>query len=200
MNSDGIEILHRADSYHVAGCVAHRLELDLFPAGDAFFHQHLADRRKIKPRFGDGAQLRLIPCNTAAAAAKCEGRPHNNRISNPRSNGKSFLHLVCHVRWNHRLTHLAEHVTEQFPIFGTVDSFHVRTEQAHPIACKRPVSRKLHGEGQPHLTAQTGEQTVRPFHGEDTAQRLRSQGFQIDRVCQALVSHNGGRVGIDQNC
>ena len=44
----GVEVLHRADGYDVAGVVAHDLELYLFPARDAFFDEHLRDRRQVQ--------------------------------------------------------------------------------------------------------------------------------------------------------
>ena len=52
MDADGVQVLHVADGDDVALVVAHDLILDLFPAGDALFHQDLMDGGTL-----DGYQL-----------------------------------------------------------------------------------------------------------------------------------------------
>ena len=48
VDADGVQVLHVADGDDVALVVAHDLVLDLFPAGDALFHQDLMDGGKAQ--------------------------------------------------------------------------------------------------------------------------------------------------------
>ena len=46
VDTDGVQVLHVADGDHIALVVTHDLVLDLFPTGDALFHQDLMDGGK----------------------------------------------------------------------------------------------------------------------------------------------------------
>ncbi len=52
MNSDGVEVFHRAHGEHVALAVAQNLEFDFLPAAYILFDKHLSYGRKHKPVIG----------------------------------------------------------------------------------------------------------------------------------------------------
>ena len=80
VDADRVEVLHGADRDDVAGIVAHRLELDLLPAGDALFDEDLVDGRRFQARVGDELQFVRIVRDTAAGAAEGEGRTHDDGV------------------------------------------------------------------------------------------------------------------------
>ena len=69
MNTDRVKVFHRADCNAITRCIAHHFEFDFFPAGDASFHQDLADRRFLDAAMGDLLQFFLGIGNTAARTA-----------------------------------------------------------------------------------------------------------------------------------
>ena len=82
MNADRVEVLHGADGNYVALAVAHYLEFDLLPAGDALLDQNLCDRRKAKSVGGYLVELLRGLRDTAAGAAQRERRSDDYRIVN----------------------------------------------------------------------------------------------------------------------
>ena len=70
MDAHGVKVLHGAHGDHVAVAVAHDLELDLFPAGDAALHQDLGDGTQAQAGLADALQVGLVVADTAAAAAR----------------------------------------------------------------------------------------------------------------------------------
>ena len=64
---------------------------------------------------------------------------------------------------------------------------------------QKPFFAELHGEGEPRLPAERGEQGIRPFLDDDAPDRFYRERFKVDRVRKRLIRHDGGGVGIDQN-
>ena len=82
VNADRVEVLHGADCNYVALAVAHYLELNFLPAGDALLDQNLCDRRKAKSVGGYLVELLGGLRDTAAGAAQRERRSDDYRIVN----------------------------------------------------------------------------------------------------------------------
>ena len=69
MHTHRVNILHGADSHHIAQAVPHNFKLDFLPAGDALFHKNLGNGGKSETVFRRFSQLLHIVADTAAAAA-----------------------------------------------------------------------------------------------------------------------------------
>ncbi len=57
MDTDRVEVFHRADRNDVALGIANYLKLDFLPAGNTFFNQNLSDRGKTQAVLRDVAQF-----------------------------------------------------------------------------------------------------------------------------------------------
>ena len=80
MNTDRVEVFHRADGDNVALCVTDNLELDFLPARNTLFNKYLCDRRKTQTVCCNLVQFILAICNTAACTAERERRTYNYGI------------------------------------------------------------------------------------------------------------------------
>ena len=199
MDAHRVDILHRAHRDHVACGVPHGFKFDLFPACDAFFHQHLADRRQIQPGSRDSREFLRVFGNAAASSAQRIGRTDDDWIADLLGNAQRFLHGHGRRRRDHRLPHLLQRLPEAFPVLRPLDALQVRTQQAHAVFFQGSVPAQLHGQRQARLSAESRQQAVRALLLDDAPQGFPCQGFEVDGIRQLFVGHDGGRVGVDQH-
>jgi hypothetical protein len=74
-----IEILDRADDHDVIAAVAHHFQLELFPAGEVLFNEHLSDPRLAEPVANEVFEFFRRAREPAARAAQRERRPETGR-------------------------------------------------------------------------------------------------------------------------
>src|SRR5438876_557090 len=74
-----IENFDGTNNHTVVHSVAHHLHLELLPAHERFFDQHLADRRDIESARDDHVELFAVIGDAAASAAKGKCWPNNER-------------------------------------------------------------------------------------------------------------------------
>ena len=199
VDPDRIEVLHTADGDDVAARVAHGLKFDLFPAVDILLHQDLRDRRSVEPRFCDGQKFFLGIGDAAARAAERKGGAHDDRIADFFGNGKRATDVVCDIRGDGRLADLLHGRLEQFSVLGFVDRVGVRADQADVVFRKKALFVELHGDREPRLSAERGEQTIRLFFLNDALDRLDGQRLEVDLVGKRVIGHDRGGIGIDQH-
>ena len=199
VNADRVEVLHAADGNHVAGRIAHGFKLDLLPAGHTLLDEHLGNGGKIQAVACDGRELLRGIRDAAAGAAQGIGRTDNNRVTDLRGDLQRLLHRGGGGGRNYRLSHLFQGLTEALAVLGALDALDIRAEKPYAVLLQGSVTAELHGEGQAGLAAEACQQAVRALLGNDAAQGLRGQGFEIDGIGQLLVGHNGGGVGIDKD-
>ena len=199
MHADGVDVLHAAHGDHVARRIAHRFKFDLFPAVDVALHQDLRDRRCVQPGLGRLAQRGGIVRRAAARAAQRERRAHDDRITDPVCRRQRLVYGMCDGRRHGGLPDLCHGLLEQLAVLRAVDGRGVRPQQAHAVRLQKAVRRQLHGQRQPRLPAQSGQQAVRLFLDDDAAQCGGVQRLQIDLVRQSPIGHDRGGVRVDQN-
>ena len=194
-----VKVFHGANRDHIAGGIAHHFKFDLFPSGDAFFHQDLGNGRQTQTALGDLAQFILVFGNTAAGAAQRKRGTHDYRIPDLLSESQRILQRVDHTRRNHRLTDRLHRVFEHLAIFRFINGFRHRTQQLHIVLFQKSLFSQLHRQGQPCLSAQCGQQTVRFFLLDDPLDSIQRQRFDIHMICHGAIGHYGGRVGVDKH-
>ena len=67
------------------------------------------------------------------------------------------------------------------------------------MTLERSLPRQGYGQVQCRLSSKSGEQTLWPLAGNYCLNCLHGKRLQIDSVGDLGVSHDGGRIGVDQN-
>ena len=93
-----VEVFHGAHGDDVAHAVPHGLELDLLPAEDVLFHQHLVDGAGLQAARSHGFQLAGVVGHAAAEAAQGKGGADDDGIADALCDGQGGLHIVGDVR------------------------------------------------------------------------------------------------------
>ena len=199
MNSNGVDIFHGTDSNRVSRRIPHGLELNFLPSGNTSFHQNLMDRRGIQACPGNPAQFILIASDSAAAASQRVGRTDNHRVADPPGSCQRSHQILRGFRRHARLADLPHGVPEALPVFGFFDGFHGRAQQSDAEFIQGSVSAQLHGQCQGGLSAEPGQQPVRPFLFDDPAKGHGVQWLQVDLIRQMLIRHDGRRIGVHQD-
>ena len=191
-----IEVFHRADGDDVACAVPHHLELDFLPARDALFHQDLMDGGHPQAVAGDLPQFILVPGDAAAASPQGEGGPHDDRVANLMGEFQGGLQVGHHQGGDDRLADPLHRVLEKLAVLRLVDGIGIGSQQPDAVFREESLFRELHGQGQPGLSAQGGQQAVRLLLPDDPLDRLQGQGFDVDLIRHGAVGHDGGGVGV----
>ena len=193
-----VKVLHGAHRHGVAGGVPQCLEFYLLPAGDAALHQYLVDGGLVQPALGDDAQFFLVGGYAAAGAPQGEGGADYHRVAYLPGYLQSPVQVLGSGGGDDRLAHLLKSLPEQFPVLRPVYCLYVRAQQAHAEAVQSAVPAQLHGYGKARLAPKPCQQGVGALLLDYPGHGLGSQGLQVYLVCQVLVGHDGGGIGVDQ--
>ena len=199
VDADGVKVLHVADGDDVALVVAHDLVLDLFPAGDALFHQDLMDGGKAQTVGADLDQLFAGLADAAAGAAHGKGRADDDRIADAVGTGQCVLQRLHHLGGDDGLVQLFHRLLEQLTVLGAVDGLRLTGQQTDAGAVEVAGTGQLHGEVQAHLAAEVGQHRVRLFDLKDPLHHLKGHGLDVNMVGHVRVGHDGSGVGVEQN-
>ena len=88
---------------------------------------------------------------------------------------------------------------EEIAVFRAADGLQWRSKQPDVVAFKNSRIGQGYGQVQPGLPSKGGKEAVGPLPLDDSFQNLHGQRLDVDVVCDALVGHDGGGVGIDQD-
>ena len=199
VDAHGVEVLHVTYGDHVALVVAHHLVLDLFPAGDALFHQDLMDGRKAQAVGADLDQLFAGLADAAAGAAHGKGRTHDDRVADAVGAGQGILQRLDDFGGDDGLVQLLHGLLEQLAILGTVDGLGLAGQQTDAGAVQIAGACQLHGQVQTHLAAEVRQHGVRLFDVQNALHDFQRHGLDVNMVGHIRVGHDGCRVGVQQN-
>ena len=79
------------------------------------------------------------------------------------------------------------------------DGLRAGAQQAHAVLLQDALLVEVHGQVQPGLAAQGGQDGVGPLLGDDLLHAGQVQRLDIHVVGDVLVGHDGGGVGVDQH-
>ena len=199
MDAHGVDVLHGADGDDVAGGVPHDLELDLLPAGDAPLDEHLAHPGQVDAPVGDLPQGGLVVGDAAAGAPQGIGGPDDDRIADAPGELHRGLHALHHVAGDAGLADGLHGVLEALAVLRLADGLRAGAQQAHAVLLQDALLVEVHGQVQPGLAAQGGQDGVGPLLGDDLLHAGQVQRLDIHVVGDVLVGHDGGGVGVDQH-
>ena len=200
VDAHGVEVFHVTYGDHVALVVAHHLVLDLFPAGDALFHQNLMDGRKAQAVGADLNQLFAGLADAAAGAAHGKGRAHDDRVADAVGAVQCVLQVLHHLRRDDGLVQLFHGLLEQLTVLGTVNGLGIAGQQTDAGAVQITGACQLHGQVQTHLTAEVGQHGVRLFNVQNALHDFQRHGLDIHMVGHVRVGHDGSGVGLNALC
>ena len=153
MHAHGIEIFDGANDDDVVGEVAHHLELEFFPAEDAFFKQALVDGREIEAAGEDLHQFFAVVGDAAAGAA--EGEAGTNEDGEAELGGEvEAVAQVVDERGARNVEADADHrIFEEQAVFGFLDGFKLGADQLDVVAIENAGVGKVDGEVESRLAA-----------------------------------------------
>ncbi len=199
MHAHRVEVFHVADGDHVAGAVPHYLILDFLPACNGALYQHLMHTGKPQTVLQDLPALLRIGRNAAAGAAQGIGRTQHHRIADGLCHPQTVLHIVHHLGGSHRLADLLHGLLEHETVLGLLDGQGCRTDETHIVALQEAGLIQCHGQIQTGLSAQGGQHGIRLLLLNELLHHIYGQGLNVYMVCDVLICHDGGRIGIQQN-
>ena len=199
MDAHGVDVLHVADGDGGVVGVPHHLVFDLLIALDALLDQHLMDGGQLQGVLHHLPQLVLVSGEAAAGAPKGEGGTEDHRIADVRRGTGGLLRVVGDLRGDHRLAKLQTQLLEQLTVLGPADAVVAGTQQLYAALVQNALLLQLHGEIQPRLPADAGDDGVGTLETEDLCQILHRQGLHVDLAGDGGVGHDGGGVGVGQD-
>ena len=199
VNTDGVQIFHVADGDGGVICVADYFVLDLLVALDTLFDEDLTNRRKFKPGFQQLLKLRLTVGKSTAGSAQREGRTEDDRISDFLRGSTAFFHAADHDGRKYRLAESLAESLELFTVLGHLYTRGIRSEKFTSAFGEDAFFLKLHGKIEACLAADAGENRVGSLAADDSRDIFKVKRFHIYPVCNRLVRHDSGGVGIAQD-
>ena len=194
-----VQVLHVADDDAGVRAVPHNLVLELFPALQVALQQHLADGAGAQAAADHRRQFLQRPHDTAARAAQGVGGPHDEGQAELLCRTLRLLHGCDGGVGRLRLADVMEEPAKELPVLGLLDGRKGGAQEADVVLVQDAAVSKLDGEVQPGLASEGGEHAVGPLPGDDALEDLRGQGLDVDDVGDALVGHDGGGVGVDED-
>ena len=205
MHAHRIDVLDGADDDAVVLRVADNLHLVLFPAEDGFLDQDLRRGRGFEAPLGDVHVFFAIVGDTAARAAKREGRPDDGRKLDVVERVLRLGEVLGQLRARGRKPDLGHRLAEQQAILGLVDGMGLGADHLDVELFERAVAEELergverglpaHGWQKRHAFARMSRALALDDLGDD----FRRDRLDIGRVGQIRVCHDRRRIGIDQD-
>ncbi|MNB99624.1 hypothetical protein D3C75_469130 [compost metagenome] len=194
-----VKVLHVADNDTVVICVTHNFVFYFLHARDALFDQTLADRAVADTRFDRLTQLFRIITDTAACSAERISRTYDQREADFFGEAHRFIYSSNNNAFRNRLIQLAHQFAEQITVFCLLDRVQLSTEQLHVLCFQYAGTRQLNRHIQTCLAAECREQSVGTLLADNTCYELKGDWLNVDLISHVGISHNGGRVAVDQH-
>ena len=201
MHPHGVHVFDEADGDLLVLGVAHHLQLQLFPAQNRFFHQHLAHQAGGQAAAHHHPQFVHVVDQPAAGAAHGVGRPHHHRDSPV---PWRTLRPAPRCRRSRLLGHLDAQAVhgplEGHAVLAPLDGVHVHPDHLdpvffqHPLACASSEDR-FRPDWPPRLGSRPSGRSLAMIR----VRRLHVQRLDVGVVGHARVGHDGGRIGVDQH-
>ena len=167
VHADGVEVLHRADGEHVPRAVAQHFELDLLPAADVLFDEHLRDGREHEAVVGDEAELLLVVRDAAARAAQRERGTHDDGIAEFFCDRDAFVHRIGDVGRDDGLMDLFHRLLEEFAVLRPIDRIELGADELDAPFIEETRLCKLAAHRKAGLAAEGGEEGVGALLDDD---------------------------------
>jgi len=199
MDAHGVYILNETNGDHLVFGVADHLEFQLLPPQHRLLDKYLVDETDRKTPACHHAEFLHIIDHTTADAPHGIGWAHHHRVTQSGSHLLGILHRIDGRAASHLNTQGIHHLLKGNPVLPLLDGVGVHTDYLHTILFKDSLFIKQQRKVQRRLSAQVGQQRIRPFLADDLFQGILIQRLDIGDVGHLRVGHDGGRIGVDQH-
>ena len=199
VHAHGIDVLDRADDDDVVGEVTHDLELEFLPADHRLLDQHGPERRHLQAPAHGFVQLVGVVGDRAAGAAERERGADDRRIA---GGAHDVLGLVRRARVagaRQREADGLDGALEELAVLRLADGGDLGADQLDAEALERAVVGERDGQVERRLTAQGGQQRLRPLALDDLGHELRREGLDVGARRHLGIGHDGGRVAVHED-
>ena len=199
VDTNGVHVFHAADGNGVALTVAHDLELDFLPTGDALFHKDLVDGGKTQAVGADFDQLFAVLADAAAGAAHGKGGTHDDGVADFVGGAQGVFQGLNNLTGDGGLVQLLHGSLEQLAVLGAVDGLLLTGQQTDAGLFQVAGAGQLHGDVQAVLAAHVGDDGVRLFDLQNPLDHVDGHGLDVHMIGDFGVGHDGGGVGVQQH-
>ena len=199
MNTNWVNVFHRANSDAVSLGVTNYLEFDLFPTGNTFFNQNLSNWRQTQTIGCDFIEIFPSVCDTAAGTTHGECRTNDHWQTNFFRKSLTIFQSCNNFGRNAWLTDGFHGILEHLAVFCFINGFYFGAQQFYTMCIQETFFCQLHREGQTSLTTQVRQNRVWFFNFNDALYNIKSQWLNVNFICHGLIGHDSCRVGVDQN-
>ena len=199
MDSNRVNIFHITDGDGCVVTVTHDFVFNLFISLNAFFNQHLMDRRQLQGVFHDRAKGFFVSGKTASCTSQCKGGTQNDRIADLVRRCKSLFHAVGDFRGQDRLPQGLAEFFKKKAVFGPLNGTAPGSQKFRLAFSKHTLFFQLHGQVEAGLAANAGKNGVGTLVADDLGHVFQSQGLHIDLIRNRCVRHDRRRIGVAQD-
>ena len=199
VHADRIHILHPADGNCPVIRIPHDLKFNFLITFDALFNQHLMNGGETEGIDADLLKFLLIVCKSASRASEGKCRAQYNGIADFLGGPFCMLQIIGDLGGNDRLPDGLAHLLEEFAVFGALNALAACAQKLNSALVQNAFALQLHCKVQACLTADAGDDRIRPFVTQDFSHVVKRQRFHVDFVGDRGVCHDRGRVGVDQH-
>ena len=199
MHTHRVNVLDEANGDNVIFCVTDDFQFEFFPAGDAFFDEHLANDAGLETAFTDGLEFINIVYDAAAGTAHGVSWTKNDRIVQFFGDLDGFINAVSDFAARHLDTELLHLVFELDTVFAAFDGIDLDADNFYVEFIQNACFRKLRTEVEPALTTKVWQEGVWTFFFDDLSEAVNIQWFDVGDVSDIRVGHDRCWVRVDQN-
>src|SRR5690606_29676254 len=194
-----IQVLDRADDYHVVCPVTHHFQLVLLPTQDAALDEHFTCRRLVQTTPDYCLELVAVVRHTAASAAQGEGGPDYRREAGLFSDLESFLPAARHpTTWDSQADALHRFRKER-AVLCHLDRTLLRPDKLHSVALQYSALRQLERHVKRRLATHRGQQRVRALLVNNELHVLGRHRLDVRPIRDLRIGHDRCRVGVDED-
>ena len=199
MDSNRVNIFHITDGDGCVVTVTHDFVFNLFISLNAFFNQHLMDRRQLQGVFHDRAKGFFVSGKTASCSSQCKGRTQDDRIADLVHRCKSLFHAVRDFRGQDRLPQRLAEFFKKESVLSLLNRGTPGTQKLCSAFGQHALFFQLHGQVQTGLPADAGKDGIRTLIADDLGDIFQGQGLHIDLVRNRCIRHDRRRIRVAQN-
>ena len=157
------------------------------------------DRAHLDPAADQLAELFDVVGDPASDAAQRERRTDDGREANVIDCGEGLVQRAAVVAARDVTADLAHRVAKEKPILGELDRLDRGADQLDAVFLEGAVLPKRDRQVQCRLTANGGQEGVRPLALDDLGEHFGSERLYIRPVGDLRVGHDRRRIAVDEH-
>ena len=198
VDSEGVEVLHVADSDTIVETVAHHLILHFFPSLKGFLHQYLGrERERLLHEFD---QFLAIVAETGSETSEGISGTDNHGISETVGSHHCILHRAYSLALDCLDIDLIKFLDEKLAVFGIHYSTYGGAQDADIMFFKNAVLIEFDAAVESGLTSECKEDTIGALLLYHLLHEIGSDRKEINLIGKPFGSLHRSDVGVDEDC